>query len=540
MKSYKALILLLIVLNFSLNVFAENIEDSLKFVNWHNMDPVSDDVWGISTDRAYKELLDGKESHTVVVAVIDGGVDINHEDLKDKIWVNAQEIPGNGVDDDNNGYIDDIHGWNFIGNEKGEHVKEAPLEITRIYRKLSQQLEAFENDSTLDTTRFDYDYYKKINNSYLLELTQIEQQEAFFNGLVEQYARFDSIITGVLGKDDYTKDELKKMKPIKHHVSDTAKRYMMWMMRLGIKQDEISEFSEVFGTRLKYHYNTEFDARKIVGDDVEVWDDFSYGNNDVNGPTADHGTMVAGIIGASRNNSIGIKGIAEDVEFMVLRTVPDGDEWDKDVAKSIEYAIDNGADIINMSFGKEYSPQKVFVDAVIKLADERGVLLIHAAGNDAENNDVVKNYPTKYSDENEVMLTNWICVGATAKNKKKKEFVAEFSNYGQRSVDLFAPGHHILTCAPGDEYKLNSGTSFSAPMVAGAAALIKSYYPTLSAKEIKQIILESSQTKDIKVLEPSENPKEKVYVKFSKLSQTGGLLNVYAALQLAEEISTKK
>lgn len=524
---------LICLFNLSYSINAAESEDSLKVSNWQNEDPKVDKSWGISTERAYTDLLQNKKSQPVIVAVIDNGVDINHEDLKDRIWINTDEIPGNGIDDDNNGYIDDIHGWNFIGNSDGKNIDAANLEVTRLYRKYY----SLYGETSMDSVRLinpgDYKVYKKVKNTYLKELTQLEQEKAFFDGVTSTYFRYDSLLANRLSNPNYTLNDLKKLKVEKKTEIDTARRYMILLVSNNITKSTINDANEYFNSRLNYHFNVDFNSRDIIGDDEWVWES-AYGNNDVAGTNPDHGTSVSGLIAANRNNNIGIKGVADNVKIMCIRTVPDGDEWDKDVANAIKYAIDNGASIINMSFGKAFSPQQEFIINVLKQSVDKDVLFVHAAGNDSENNDNVYNYPRKYDTDNNVITENWITVGASSIKKSKKDFVAGFSNYGKKTVDIFAPGENILSCTPNNGYDFAGGTSFAAPMVAGAAALIKSYYPNLTSAEIKQILLESSSTKNINVALPGTNGKNIVIVPFNTLSVTGGLLNVYKALELAE------
>lgn len=533
MSRILATLSLIILINFPITIFASTENDSLKLANWQNKDPKFDKAWGISTERAYSEILKGKKSKTVIVAVIDNGVDVNHEDLKDNLWVNAKEIPGNGIDDDNNGYIDDIHGWNFLGNASGENINEATLEVTRLFRKYSAMYDNMSADSLKNIDFEKYQDYKKVRNTYLKELTEVEQEKAFFDGITAPYNYYDSVMIASLGKSNYTLEDLKKHKVVKNSVADTARRYLILLTSNDITKSAIKEADDYFNSRLNYHFNLDFNSREIIGDDVYTWNDETYGNNDVSGANPDHGTTVAGIIAANRNNNLGIKGIADNVKIMCIRAVPDGDEWDKDVANAIKYAIDNGADVINMSFGKSFSPQQKMVEDVLREAAQKDVLLVHAAGNDNENNDVEFNFPRKYSSDGELIIDNWISVGASTIKKSKKEFVAEFSNYGQTTVDIFAPGVSILSCTPGNGYDFADGTSFAAPMVAGAAALIKSYYPELTALEIKELIMEAGDTKNIKVVLPGTYGKEKKIVPFQSLSVSGGLLNVYKALELA-------
>jgi subtilisin family serine protease len=540
MKKIRFVLLAVIILFQASMLLAVNPEDSVKYINWQNLDPKHDKAWGIGTDKAYEELLKGKTSKTVIVAVIDNGVDINHVDLKNHIWINADEIPGNGIDDDNNGYVDDINGWNFLGNARGENINYAPLEVTRLYSQYHKMYGEFCDDSIKKYHPEKYSEYEKIAETYLEKSSEVEQQKSGFDQFIGMYNHYDSIVAKAAGKKNYTDKELKALKVEKKSSLDSAKKFILMVHKRGLNQSVIDEGNSYFTSRVNYHYNTNFCSRTIIGDNATVWSDTAYGNNNVAGTSPDHGTMVSGIIAADRYNNLGIKGIADNVKIMVIRTVPDGDEWDKDVAKAIQYAIDNGAEIINMSFGKSFSPQKEFVDKVVKMADEHNVLFVHAAGNDSENNDIESNFPNQYASDSSILSKNWLTIGSTARNKKKKEFVSDYSNYGKKSVDIFAPGENIITCTPENKYDIASGTSFSAPVVSGAAALIKSYYPNLTAAEIKDILLKSSLHDDIMVLLPGSNPKDKNYVKFGSLSASGGLVNVYSALQMAEKVNSKK
>jgi subtilisin family serine protease len=517
------------------SLLAVSPEDSLKYANWQNLDPILDKKMGVSVEKAYNELLKGKESKTVVVAVLDSGVDIDHEDLKDIIWVNEDEIPDNGIDDDNNGYIDDIHGWNFLGNEDGENIIHAPLEVTRLYRIYLEKYGELENDSLQLAEDIDWLKYQNVVSTYDIELENVKQSKAAFQKLSDKYYRFDSIVSELLLKKDYSLVDLKGLKVEKKSLSDSAKKFMIRAKIRGLNNSLIAEYQDYYSNRINYHYNTEFYARPIVGDDEYVWLSAFYGNNDVEGDDPLHGTMVSGVIGGVRNNNIGVNGIADNVKIMSVRTVPDGDEWDKDVASAIKYAIDNGADIINMSFGKGFSPQKQFVDSIVKLVDANNVLLVHAAGNENTNIDEVDNFPNRFSVDLDTLADAWLTIGASTISANKKGLVANFSNYGKQNVDIFAPGHDMFLCSPNNTYEIASGTSFAAPVVSGVAALIKSYYPELTALEIKDIILRSSVIKDVKVKVPGTQGKLKEVVPLSTLSATGGLVNVYQALLLAKE-----
>ncbi len=516
------------------NLLAINPKDSVKYVNWFNLDEKDNKVLGISTDKAYRELLEGKESKKVIVAVIDGGVDVKHEDLVGKIWVNKDEIPGNGIDDDNNGYVDDINGWNFLGGDEGKNIKYETLELTRLYRKYSDKFNGLSEDEIKNKYPEDYQLYSEVVSEYNKEITQYES--ASINMMI-----VDSILRNGLNKEslaDITVDDLKNWNPEKKTPEYAIRKSLLKFIKMGYSLEQFSEEKEYYDEKLSYHLNVDFDPRSdIVGDNPDVVEQRNYGNNDVIGSTPFHGTFVSGIIAANRDNNIGIKGIAGNVEIMAVRAVPDGDERDKDVANAIRYAIENGAQIINMSFGKAYSPNKQAVDEAIKLAEEHNVLLIHASGNDHQNVDVEPSYPSVLDKNNEVLTNNWIEVGASFMNKKK-DLAASFSNYGSKTVDIFAPGVNIISTKEFNNYDMGDGTSFASPMVAGAAALLKSYYPSLTAKQLKEILLQSAvNLGDLQVMQPGSGKKDKNLVPFSQLSATGGVLNVYYAINLAEKIS---
>jgi subtilisin family serine protease len=528
----KIFITVLVLIVFS-TAFAQSKEEK-KLVNWYNKDMNSDKVFGVSTEKSYKELMKNKTSQPVIVAVIDGGTDINHEDLKGNIWTNPKEIPGNGIDDDHNGYVDDIHGWNFIGNSKGENVKQDNFEVTRLFNELDAK---YKNaDPNTITDKSEYELYKKVKEVYNKKYDEVKgESDMVKTGLEIKVA--DSIVKAYLKKQDYTVKDLKKLSKAPENVSSSAEKLTVWLT-FGIKASDLIGYAEQTTNDLDYHYNPAFDSRLIVGDNYKDNSNRFYGNNDVVGPDPGHGTFVAGEIGAVRNNGKGVNGIASNVQLMIIRVVPDGDERDKDVANGIRYAIENGAKVINMSFGKSFSPQKNFVDEVLPLADKYDVLLVHAAGNDAENNDEVDNFPTNINADGTLITGNWLTVGASSM-RKGDDLVGNFSNYGQKTVEVFAPGVDLWGLKPGNGYESASGTSMASPVVAGVAAAIRSYYPNLTAKEVKDIIMQSAAKVDEMVQKPTEN--DRTYkVNFNTLSVTGGIVNLYNALVLAGQIDAKK
>jgi subtilisin family serine protease len=311
-----------------------------------------------------------------------------------------------------------------------------------------------------------------------------------------------------------------------------SRRLYLQLAESGISPHDLARAVESMEAQVKYNLNPQFDPRAIVGDNPASLAERGYGNTDVTGPDASHGTHVAGIIGAVRGNGVGVDGIAPSVRIMAIRAVPDGDERDKDVANAIRYAADNGAHIINMSFGKSYSPGKAAVDAAVKYADSKGVLLVHAAGNEGANLATAPNFPTpRYLDGGRP--ANWIEVGATSW-KGADSLVATFSNYGSELVDVFAPGVDILSTVPGNGYGRESGTSMAAPVVSGLAALLMSYYPSLTAADVKRIILASATRRgELRVMLPGSGES----VAFGTLSSTGGIVNAHAAVRMAQEMS---
>jgi subtilisin family serine protease len=517
---------------------AQNTEDESPIANWQNLDLKSDGVFGISTEKAYKEIIKGKKSSPIIVAVIDGGIDIEHEDLKKVLWVNQKEIPGNGIDDDKNGYVDDVHGWNFIGSPKA-NIHYDNMEVIRLVNKLEPKYAAALNSTPFtEEERKEFQTYKKVVTDYMAKLqsAQIGLQNTT---MIKKY--LDEITTK-LGKENPTSDDFGNYKAENDIESQVIKFIRPELKKVDFKKfyEELKDGIKFYDTQVKYQLNVEFDPRKdSVGDDYANSYERYYGNNNVTGPDAEHGTHVAGIVGAIRNNDLGIKGVADNVKIMAIRTVPDGDERYKDVANSILYAVDNGAKILNMSFGKSYAWDKKVVDDAVKYAVSKGVLLVHAAGNDGKNTEKEDNFPNRLFTDSlgKTMGTaqGWIEVGASGW-KNDEDLVASFSNYGGKTVDVFAPGVKINSTMPSSTYKENDGTSMAAPVVAGLAALIWSHYPNFTAVQIKDIIMNSVVKVEQKVKIKEEGDNRRVLL--SEISVTGGIVNAYNALQLAEQTNS--
>ncbi len=514
---------------------------SLPAQEWLVMDPVEDKMQGVSAEKTYKTLLKGKSSRTVTVAVIDSGVDIDHEDLKGKIWVNEDEIPDNGIDDDKNGYVDDRYGWNFIGGKDG-NVEQDTYELTRIYVDLKAKYEGVEKKKVKKKHRDEYEFWVKVKSDFEKTLKKAQQQYGFYKNLQKNIIRYNNLLKAYLDVDKLTIEGLKEINTQDSTILEARAIVGMIFQNVGPEADfdalaeELEEAVEYFGNQVHYAYNTDFDPRNVVGDNYNDPYEKGYGNNDVKGHDPSHGTHVAGIIAANRDNDIGINGIVDDVKIMVIRAVPDGDERDKDVANAIIYAVDNGAQIVNMSFGKSYSPDKEAVDKAVKYAESKGVLLIHAAGNSSKNIDKGKNFPTKKYSENS-LASNWLEIGASSWGKNEN-FVGSFSNYGKETVDVFAPGVQIYSTTPDNTYKSYDGTSMAAPATSGVAALLMSYYPELTAFQVRDIIRKSSRKfNSLEVVKPGKDNEK---VNFSELSITGGIINAYEAVKMAESMSLNK
>ncbi|MGH7720498.1 MAG: S8 family peptidase [Gemmatimonadaceae bacterium] len=502
--------------------------------NWQLLDVSTDGVPGIAAIRAERELLAGRApKRTVIVAVIDGGIDTSHADLRTNLWKNPREVGGNGRDDDGNGYVDDVRGWNFIGGRDGRTVEQDTYEVTRLYVLCTPGSASTGRSVRPAPTP---ERCGEIKEDFEREKAEAEQTLEQVRMISTAMDRALPILRRAAGTDSLTTERVTAIKPTNAAV-EQAKRIYLQLQANGIEPEDVQEAVEQYESRVQYGLNPSFDPRGIVGDQYGNLAERRYGNSDVMGPDAMHGTHVAGIIGAVRGNGEGVDGVAPAVRLMMVRTVPDGDERDKDVANAIRYAVDNGAHVINMSFGKSYSPQKSAVDEAVKYADSRGVLLVHAAGNDGEDVDQEPSFPTPVYQAGG-KAANWIEVGASSW-RGADSLVAPFSNYGRKQVDVFAPGADILSTVPGGGYERESGTSMAAPVVSGLAALLMAHYPNLTAADVKRIILGSAtRYPDRQVLVPGSETGARA--SFGSLSATGGIVNAHAAVRMAEELSAAR
>lgn len=507
-----------LVLLVSFNLFAQKD----KQINWYNS------TKGLKTEKAYKFLKQkNKKGEEVIVAVIDSGIDIEHEDLQGKIWVNTKEIPDNKIDDDANGYIDDVNGWNFLGNYKGENQEYARYEKVRIYAELRDKYERFEKNQISENQEFNF--YNQLKKEINSERSEYENYKSQTKQLLQAINFIPNYVSFKLNNANYTINDLNKWN-VTEEDEIQIKNIAISILTGELSEEILKEQQKQIEDELNYHLNPDYDDRKLIGDKIDDFNDINYGNKNVEGPDALHGTHVAGIIGAIRGNQLGGDGVADKVKIMSLRAVPNGDEHDKDIALAIRYAVDNGAKIINMSFGKSYSSFQKEVYKAMAYADSLDVLLVHAAGNDHKNIDVESNFPAVNYEFQTKSLNLLITVGASTVNNRGL-LAADFSNYGKKSVDIFAPGQDIFNTIPDNKYKKLDGTSMAAPMVSGVAALIKSYYPNLPMNKIKEIIIKSG--KDFGKTK-QKIPGDSNKVNFLEFSKSGKIVDLYKSVKMCE------
>jgi len=525
MKSLLSLCFSLIITS----VFAQNKTTQ----NWKNLDPAADKIYGAGTEQAYK-LLKGKAHKTVIVAVIDIGTDIEHEDLKDVIWTNPGEIPGNGIDDDKNGYVDDIHGWNFLGGKNAEINYEA-TEDARQYHKLKKKYSSADSSQMNPEELKKYREYLQIKKEFLTSSLENDEQLRTLTMLSDFFEKVKKQNNG-----QFNKEGLKNFKP-ETDVDKQLQRGLKLAITFGLKpqemESELTKGTEALSNLVKYNkINTDSIRRVVVGDNPDDISERYYGNNNVAGPDPLHGTHVAGIIGAIRDNNKGMNGMADDVRLMIIRAVPNGDERDKDIANAIRYAVDNGAKVINMSFGKYHSPDKEVVDDAIRYAMSKDVVLVHGAGNESKNEDAEGSFPSRKLNDGTI-ASNWLEVGANSMTAGKG-MLAPFSNYGKTTVDFFAPGVDIYSSVPAPVLYVNeSGTSMASPSVAGVVALIREYFPEMNAQQICEVLKKTVTPYSSKVNVPGLTKKglfrkKPVKKHLNELCISGGFVNVNNAVKL--------
>jgi cell wall-associated protease len=509
---------------------------------WQHLDIEKDTLAGTSLNRAYSEIIKNKKGKEVIVAVIDTDIDKNHEDLKQAIWINKKETPNNGVDDDKNGYIDDVNGWNFLGNKNGESISFANMGSVRILRYLKKKYESYPNfkgnksDSLLNV---------KAMKAYEKDKESIALYRKYASDNILTYKNAEKSVKKHFNKSEFTYSYIDSLYKKNANNEDTELSdnlyYLRYYLRLGKNLQELKKDSIKEDQKLLTTYNDDYYDRIKIGDNENDINDRNYGNNDIsrNAKLTFHGTVVSGVIGASRANKIGIDGFSDSIKIMPIIAAPFGGlENDKDIALAIRYAVDNGAKVINMSFGNPLCLHPEWIKNAFLYAEAHDVLLVAGSGNDASDNDIVPFYPVDYDLNSGIeFCNNFIKVGSIT-TKGNENFLATYTNFGKKTVDLFASGDFIKTTDANVGYSYQDGTSMASPIVCGVAALVRSYYPKLSASQVKQILLDSGVAYDnLKVQVPGE--KEGVLRPFSELSKSGKVVNAYNALLMADTINKK-
>ncbi|MES3034674.1 MAG: S8 family serine peptidase [Gemmatimonadota bacterium] len=492
--------------------------------DWHLLDPATDGVAGVAARRALTELLgNAAPKRVITVAVIDGGVDTAHTALRAALVLNQKESAANGRDDDGNGYVDDARGWNFIGGAAG-NIDDDRLEVTR----LVAACRANGGKSPVVTP------CTELEQEYSSGRAEAESQ---WSGMRPVLTEYDALLETVakdngMSKAEITDATLGKLVPKTAASREALERMRMYAAN-GLTPNVARTARKQVEGRLNYGFNLAFDGRKVIGDTPAMGR--RYGNANVTGPDASHGTAVASLIGAVSGDS-GFVGIAPGVRILPVRVVPNGDEYDKDVANGIRYAVDAGAQIINMSFGKPYSPGKAMVDSAVQYAVSKGVLLVHASGNESTDVDATPTFPSSAYATGSERAATWIDVGASSWRAGER-LAADFTNYGSTRVDLFAPGVSVYAAAPRNEFAREDGTSVAAPVVSGVAALLMSQFPTLTAADVKRILMATvTKFPDQQVLRPGSRT---VRVPFATLSASGGIINAYEAVKMAQRETAK-
>ncbi len=503
---------------------------------WGHADIATDTIPGMSVLQAY-EFLTGKQSTEIIVAVNDSGIDLDHEDLKDVLWINSKETAGNGVDDDKNGYVDDVHGWNFLGDVYDEN-----LEITRIIKLKSEKFEGKVDAEINPKDKEEYNEYMKLKSIFDKKLDDASSDKEKYTFYLNMFQVSHAAMMKATGKELYTMQDI-ELFITEDEMLLKQKELALNVLRGGttipFEMEQIQRGVDHYASSVNGHYNLDFNPRKdLLEDDENDMSTKNYGDGNPKNHQDDeiHGTHVAGIILASNGNKKGVNGVAKNVKLMSVRCVPNGDEYDKDVALAFKYAVDNGAKVINTSFGKGYSMHADWVHEAIKYAEKHDVLIVNAAGNDANDIDKVASFPNDAPDLIHSVSDNMITVGAIG-SSYDENMLAAFSNYGKINVDVFAPGVQVYATVPNNKYKYLSGTSMASPSTAGVAAMIRSYYPKLSASQVKHILMNSGTVVNFRLIKPGTQDE---LVNLSDLCASGRIVNAYNAVKMADEMISKK
>ena len=510
---------------------------------WHWKDLEKDGVHGVSLFKAQQLLTDLKLKPTpIIIAILDGGIDTAHPQIKPMLWNNPKEIPGNALDDDKNGYVDDVHGWNFLGNAAGQNINKASDEKSRIYHRYKNEFKQDKLDSSAWDVKKKQDFYTWQQAAAEIVFTDEDAANLSFIKMARNaVVKMGLILIKEIEDTNFTTEQLETFQPIGKLTADTKISYLRTMQALGI--DRISGYHSIVEDLNEYISGKDQSAvsidtppedlrKKIIQDQYENLNDQYYGNNNITGPNAKHGTHVAGLAAGMVDTNFTKSNFSNPIQIMGVRVVPDGDEYDKDIALGIRYAVNNGAKIINMSFGKSFSPEQPWVDSAIRYAASKDVLIIHSAGNESYDLNNKSVYPSPYSNVFKDKASNMITVGASSDPVIAESILTEFSNYGNKIVDVLSPGNKIFSSLPNQQYGFLNGTSMSAPILSHIAALVRAYFPKLSATEVKAILLQSSwKPNDPNTLFPI--PQKDQSIKLNDISAEGGIINAALSIQNA-------
>lgn len=487
-----------------------------SLLGWHKM--YNDTLQGVNSEKAlyFLKSKNIKPVKQLIVGIIDSGVDTTVVDLQPALWSNSKEKQ-DGKDNDKNGYIDDLHGWNFLGTkDKSFNMTSAGTEEYREFKRLFPKYKGIDSTAIKDTA--EYAYYERMKRK-----AGIVNYIKFFgyNAMKDEaYQLIDSILKATPGVqiDTLTINGLAHL-PIENEKWIDACRMLfvdmykggkgaLWEMVRGTHQKQF----DLMKKRIDGIEN-DADKRLLMGDDLKNPEDRFYGNPTLQVDGCEHGTFVAGVIAGQGIKNADVTGIFPQAKLMIIRAVPDGDEYDKDIASAIRYAVDNGAKVINMSLGKYTSPDAAMVNDAIEYAAKKDVLLVQAAGNNKKDIDKTAYFPSA-KDKSGNTFANYLRVGASDKQGNP----CLFSNYGKKEVDVFAPGEEITSVTVGNEYMKSQGTSVAAPVVSAVAAMIRAYFPKLKAWQVKEILIKSAR--------PMQQ---------QELSVSGGIIDALKAVELAKD-----
>lgn len=537
-------------------------------LDWFNCSFDKDGIYGAEVNKAYDFLKDKKIKKRPVVAIIGTGLDIEHEDLKDAIWKNPKEKKINGKDNDKNGYIDDIHGWNFLGGKDGtvmeKTMEEGDREFIRLFDKgygkyfydgenFYQMINDKKTKVPAPDNMNEYRYYV---NRVLSESRIAGSYGGYqLSYLIRDYGKhFDRMMRAKYPNQELTQKEFGICYDPKAAKRDSLSEvaFMIYIMGFTVSQtdswdvvhnaiksgDQITMAKEEYEKAMQQYGN---DGRKeIVGDNYLDLNDYKYGNNVLLTSDAFAGTMLGGIIAANRENDWGMNGIMDKAELMTLRVkANEGEPYLKDVVLAIRYAVDNHADIIMLPQQATLYPdnQKKWVDEALKYAESKGVLVVVPTREYSVDMAKMEFYPNRWM-TGEKELTNLMIVASSDKNGNP----SMSSNYGAKEVDLFAPGTDVYSSYTGDTYQKASGAGLAAAATVGVAALIKAYYPELSGSQIRNLLIKSVTSRADAEVEKGIRVKDRVtqdLFLFGDLCLSKGILNAYNAVIAADKMSNQ-